>query len=534
VPIRPGLFIDVNDEGALQGRVNTIDFVGGGVSAAVSGVTATVTITGGSGSPGGSDTQVQFNDAASFGGDAGLTYNKTSDTLTIAGGLVVDTSTLVVDATNNRVGIGTAAPDFQIHSLFDGTNITALDSYGQASPVRLRSGNGTSAAITRKASGESLGSVQWWGAAKDDAAAGATFITGSSTIRAVTRETFTSTGRGTQLEFQTAAIGGTSVATALTVASDAVTLSAGVTLTFPSNGLISGSDNQFWSPRASRTSRYTLKTGNVVAGGPDVYGNFWGGTEQNQLFFDIHAQTDTSGTPSNYYNALTDFGARDASGNTGTAFSLLSEGNWTNAGGFTLNRMALWNYGIGGVGKTVWFTQSGSSMPVFERQVFTVGGDSPSGTDGFALRVYGFDVANDDAPTGTAVGIDANNYFRSNTTTVREWQLAELTATLNFGGSNTNKTVNILKLSTVNTATTGATVNLIDALYGATQVFRLTSAANAKLGGTASRGTTEGTNQFVMFDGTAPVGTLTNGCTIYSASGELLVMDSAGNATLLS
>lgn len=39
---------------------------------------------GGSGSPGGSDTQVQFNDGGStFGGDAGMTYNKTTDTLTV-------------------------------------------------------------------------------------------------------------------------------------------------------------------------------------------------------------------------------------------------------------------------------------------------------------------------------------------------------------------------------------------------------------------------------------------------------------------
>ena len=37
---------------------------------------------GGGGTPGGSDTQIQFNDGGSFGGDAGLTYNKTTDTLT--------------------------------------------------------------------------------------------------------------------------------------------------------------------------------------------------------------------------------------------------------------------------------------------------------------------------------------------------------------------------------------------------------------------------------------------------------------------
>jgi len=36
---------------------------------------------GGGGTPGGTNTQVQFNDSSSFGGDAGLTYNKTTDTL---------------------------------------------------------------------------------------------------------------------------------------------------------------------------------------------------------------------------------------------------------------------------------------------------------------------------------------------------------------------------------------------------------------------------------------------------------------------
>ena len=40
---------------------------------------------GGGGTPGGSNTQVQFNDAGSFGGDSGLTYNKTTDSLTLAG-----------------------------------------------------------------------------------------------------------------------------------------------------------------------------------------------------------------------------------------------------------------------------------------------------------------------------------------------------------------------------------------------------------------------------------------------------------------
>jgi hypothetical protein len=38
--------------------------------------------------PGGLDTEVQFNDGGSFGGDSGFTYNKSTDTLTLTGGVV--------------------------------------------------------------------------------------------------------------------------------------------------------------------------------------------------------------------------------------------------------------------------------------------------------------------------------------------------------------------------------------------------------------------------------------------------------------
>lgn len=63
----------------------------------------------------------------------------------------------------------------------------------------------------------------------------------------------------------------------------------------------------------------------------------------------------------------------------------------------------------------------------------------------------------------------------------------------------------------------------------------ITNVQNTKFGGsTAVRGTTEGTNHIDIFDGTAPVGTLTNGISLYSTSGELRCMDASGNATLLS
>jgi hypothetical protein len=54
--------------------------------------------------PGGADTQVQFNDSGSFGVDADFTYNKTTNTLAIAGGIL--SVNQIVDATWNADVIG--------------------------------------------------------------------------------------------------------------------------------------------------------------------------------------------------------------------------------------------------------------------------------------------------------------------------------------------------------------------------------------------------------------------------------------------
>ena len=58
----------------------------------------------------GANGQVIFNDGGVLAGDAGLTYNKTTDALTITGDLTVDTNVLKVDSTGNAVGIGSASP----------------------------------------------------------------------------------------------------------------------------------------------------------------------------------------------------------------------------------------------------------------------------------------------------------------------------------------------------------------------------------------------------------------------------------------
>ena len=85
---------------------------------------------GGAGTPGGSDTQVQFNDSSAFGGDAGMTYNKTTDVLTVAGGVIVTAETA------NRI------------ASFDGSKqVKALDTATYPSLTELAYVKGVTSAI---------------------------------------------------------------------------------------------------------------------------------------------------------------------------------------------------------------------------------------------------------------------------------------------------------------------------------------------------------------------------------------------------
>jgi len=103
--------------------------------------TDTITINssggGGAGNPGGSDTQVQFNDGGStFGGDAGLVYNKTTDTLTGVNISATTISATTVTADTLQTS-GTGIPTFTSASniIFDAANAVVL----QRTPLRLGS-----------------------------------------------------------------------------------------------------------------------------------------------------------------------------------------------------------------------------------------------------------------------------------------------------------------------------------------------------------------------------------------------------------
>lgn len=71
---------------------------------------------GGGGSPGGSDTQVQFNDGGSFGGDAGLTYDKTTDALSVGGDS--DDNLTKITPTNIRKEVNAATSDITVNASF--------------------------------------------------------------------------------------------------------------------------------------------------------------------------------------------------------------------------------------------------------------------------------------------------------------------------------------------------------------------------------------------------------------------------------
>jgi hypothetical protein len=98
------------------------------------------------------NTQIIFNDNGTLRGDTGLVYNKTTDALTVAGlvtagsatitgDLTVDTTTLVVDPTNDRVGIGTATPACKLEVVAPaGNNIVSTFRSGDATALNNAGG----------------------------------------------------------------------------------------------------------------------------------------------------------------------------------------------------------------------------------------------------------------------------------------------------------------------------------------------------------------------------------------------------------
>jgi len=71
----------LNEGSSITPSVTSIDFVGAGVTATAIGNAVTVTIPGGGGTPGGQNTQIQFNSGSSFSGSSYFTFNYNSQSL---------------------------------------------------------------------------------------------------------------------------------------------------------------------------------------------------------------------------------------------------------------------------------------------------------------------------------------------------------------------------------------------------------------------------------------------------------------------
>ena len=116
------------------------------------------------GSPGGSTTQVQFNDAGAFAGDADLTWNKTTNVLGITGDVNLDDGVAGFTTTLQTI-TPTAARTI---SLPDATGTVALVA-GSSGQV-IYNNAGANAGITAGTTGQVLvsqavGSVPVWGSA---------------------------------------------------------------------------------------------------------------------------------------------------------------------------------------------------------------------------------------------------------------------------------------------------------------------------------------------------------------------------------
>jgi len=77
---------DLGSGAATDGYVLTADGSGGAAWEAAAG---------GGGTPGGTDTQVQFNDGGAFGGDSGFTFDKTNNTLGLGGGTITASDPII-------------------------------------------------------------------------------------------------------------------------------------------------------------------------------------------------------------------------------------------------------------------------------------------------------------------------------------------------------------------------------------------------------------------------------------------------------
>jgi len=106
----------------------------------------TITASGSATTPGGTDTQVQFNDGGAFGGDAGLTYAKTTDTLTGVNQTFTGLSTLTHIHGNIAGSLYVHVKNDSGVTLAKGTPVYATGSVGSSGEILVAAADSTNTA----------------------------------------------------------------------------------------------------------------------------------------------------------------------------------------------------------------------------------------------------------------------------------------------------------------------------------------------------------------------------------------------------
>jgi hypothetical protein len=137
---------------------------------------------GGNGTPGGSNTQIQYNDAGSFGGNIGFTFNEVTGNVAIPGNLIVSgtvTGTLTTNAQPNITSVGTLTS-----LIVSGTTNSAAVTTGFITLNGNMNSNGTVTANLFNGSGANLTNIP--GANVTGTVANATYANSANLANTVT------------------------------------------------------------------------------------------------------------------------------------------------------------------------------------------------------------------------------------------------------------------------------------------------------------------------------------------------------------
>jgi len=169
--IRSGQWVDVVYDGANMQMQSTLGNAASG------------------GTPGGSDTQVQFNDSGAFGGDSGFYYNKTTDTLVVSGAQFIGN---VGDVQSFAPLLNIGSDSNPVAAAFYSFSTTALN----GPQFFIRRSRGSTGTPSNVLSGDTLGLFDFGGRGNAGWPNGAR-------ISAVTTQDWSSGNAGTALVFAT-------------------------------------------------------------------------------------------------------------------------------------------------------------------------------------------------------------------------------------------------------------------------------------------------------------------------------------------